>query len=126
MPQKDCDLWAETFAAMPSIMAVNASRCDELTDVGAVHLARLPKLEYANLGSSVKIKSVGLAAFEKCKSLTTIELSEQAVAAGCYSLADIQKLQDALPKSRIVFGGMKTIPGRKPAAARSSQSSFAE
>jgi formylglycine-generating enzyme required for sulfatase activity/tRNA A-37 threonylcarbamoyl transferase component Bud32 len=118
LPTKDCDLWAETFAAMPSIMAVNASRCDELTDVGVAHLARLPKLEYANIGSSVKITSVGLAAFEKCKTLTTIELSEQAMAEGRFTLADIQKLQDALPKTRVVFSGVKPIPGLKPAAAK--------
>ncbi|MBL9080349.1 MAG: protein kinase, partial [Planctomycetales bacterium] len=118
LPTKDCDLWAEAFASMPSIMAVNASRCDELTDVGAAHLARLPKLEYANISSSAKITRVGLAAFEKCKTLTTIELCEQAVADGRYVLADIQKLQDALPKTRIVFGGVKPIPGLKPAGAK--------
>ena len=100
---------------MPSIVAVNASRCEELSDVGAAHLARLPKLEYLNIGSSLKVTRVGLAAFEKCKSLTTIELSEQAVAEGQYTLADIQKLQDALPKTRIVFGGVKPIPGLKSA-----------
>ena len=118
MPQEDCDRWAATFAAMPSIMAVNASRCEELTDVGAAHLARLPKLEYLNIGSSTRITSVGLAAFEKCKTLTTIELNQQAVADGKYTLADIQKLQDALPKTRIVFGGVKPIPGLRPAAAK--------
>ncbi len=111
LPMKDCDLWAETFAAMPSIKAVVAARCDELTDVGAAHLARLPKLEYLNIGSSVKLTATGLAAFESCKTLTTIELCPEAVTAGSYTLADIQKLQNALPKTRIVFGGVKPIPG---------------
>ena len=115
LPVKDCDLWAETLASMPSLMAVNAARCEELTDVGAAHLARLPKLEYVNIGSSLKITGEGLTAFEVCKSLTTIELSPQAVTDGKYTLADIQKLQDALPKTRVVFGGVKPIPGLKPA-----------
>ncbi len=118
LPITDCDLWAETFGSMPSILAVNAASCEQLTDVGAAHLARLPKLEYVNLGSSIKLTGVGLAAFQKCPTLTTIELSQQAVTDGTYTLADIQKLQDALPKTRVVFGGVKPIPGLiKPAAA---------
>ena len=93
-----------------------------MTDVGAGHLARLPKLEYLNIGSSLKITRTGLASFEQCKSLTTIELSEQAVADGKYTLADIQKLLDALPRTRIVFGGVKPIPGLKPAGRSAGDS----
>ncbi|MBL8829856.1 MAG: SUMF1/EgtB/PvdO family nonheme iron enzyme [Planctomycetaceae bacterium] len=111
MPTQDCDLWAEVFAAIPSIKAVNAASCEELSDVGAGHLARLPKLEYVNIGSSLKITGVGLAAFAQCKTLTTIELNQAALEAGKFTLADIQKLQNALPRTRVVFGGVKPIPG---------------
>jgi hypothetical protein len=120
LPTQDCDLWAEVFGAMPSIIAVNAASCEELTDVGAGHLARLPKLEYVNIGSSLKITGVGISAFEACKSLTTIELNPQAITDGKYTLADLQKLQDALPKTRVVFDGVKPIPGLKPATTQST------
>jgi hypothetical protein len=116
LPQKDCDLWAEALSSMPSIRFLNASRCDELTDVGAARLARLPKLTYVNLGNSPKITGAGLAAFHACPTLTTIELCPEAMAAGTYAPADVQRLQDALPKTRVVFIGMQPIPGLKPAA----------
>jgi tRNA A-37 threonylcarbamoyl transferase component Bud32 len=118
LPQRDCDLWAEAFAAMPNILAVNAAYCAELTDVGAAHLAKLPKLGYLNISGCPLITRVGLAALEKCSSLDTIELDEQSLAAGKYVPADVQKLQDALPKARVVFSGLKPIPGLKPAAAK--------
>ena len=110
---------------MPSTDAGNAAACEELTDVGAAHLSRLPKLVYVNLGASSKITRVGLAAFEQCPALTTIELDPRAFEAGGYTLADLQKLQDARPKTRIVFSGVKPIPGLKPAAAGNSSSTVA-
>ncbi|MBS0211451.1 MAG: NPCBM/NEW2 domain-containing protein [Planctomycetes bacterium] len=121
LPQKDCDLWAETFAAMPGIAAVNAASCAELTDAGVAHLARLPKLGYLNLGGCSKVTRVGLAALEKCTSLNTIELEPQGFADGKYSLADVQRLQDALPKTRVVFTRIQPIPGLKPASQSAAE-----
>jgi hypothetical protein len=115
LPIADCDVWAETFAAMPTIASVNAAGCEELTDIGAVHLARMPGLEYINLGGSPKITGKGLAAFAKCTRLRQIEICPEGMAAGSYTLADVQKLQDALPKTNVLFTRNKPIPGLKRA-----------
>jgi hypothetical protein len=73
-------------------------------------------LEFAHKKGIVHrdVTAKGLVALQNCKSLGTIELDNAVFDSGKYTLADVQKLQDALPQCRVVFQGVKSIPGLKP------------
>ncbi|MBL9083773.1 MAG: hypothetical protein JNK76_18290, partial [Planctomycetales bacterium] len=116
LPHLNGDLWAEAFAVLPTVTSVNAAYSD-WTDAGVAHVARLPKLHYVNFGNCPNITGRGLAALWTSSSLETGEVDEKQFAAGKYTLADIQQLQDALPKTRIQFAGGKPIPGLRPAGS---------
>jgi serine/threonine protein kinase len=117
LPHLNGDLWAEAFAALPTVTGVNAAYSD-WTDAGVAHVARLPKLHYINLGNCPNITGRGLAALRASSSLEIVEVDEKQVAAGKYTLAEIQQLQDALPKTRVMYAGFRPIPGLKPAGSR--------
>ncbi len=118
LPHVNGDLWAEAFAALPTVTSVNAAYSD-WTDAGVAHVARLSKLHYVNFGKCPNITGRGLAALRASSSLETVEVDEKQFAAGKYTLAEVQQLQDALPTTRIQFAGGKPIPGLKPAGSRS-------
>ncbi len=113
LPTQDADLWAAAYATMPSVKVVNAFSCD-LTDQGVAQLARLRQVVYLNLGNCANVTAKGLVRLRNCKSLGTIEIDKAVFDAGKYTLADAQTLQDALPQCRVVFQGVKPIPGLKP------------
>ena len=105
------DAWAEAFSGIPEVTLVNAFGSD-LTRVGLAHLARLPKLDYINLDNCRAVDAAGLAALAKSSSLRTLRLDKNHFASGGYDLADVQKLQDALPNCEIKFAGNDSaIPG---------------
>ena len=113
LPVLNSNQWAEAFSAIPTVEVVNAYRCD-MTDSAVITLAKLPKLKYLNLHKCARATKVGLEALANCRSLETLSLDEEVFAAGNYTLADVQKLQVALPKCRIIFAGGKSIPGLQP------------
>ncbi len=111
---KHADLWLEAWSEIPTVTAMNGYASD-LTDQGLKHLSRLPSLDYVLVSDSAQVTRQGIASLADCKRLKTVELSQALFDAGKYTLADVQKLQNALPKCRIVFVGIKPIPGLKPA-----------
>jgi formylglycine-generating enzyme required for sulfatase activity/serine/threonine protein kinase len=117
LPSRDGDLWAEVYGTLPTVTSVNAAYSD-WTDAGAAHLARLPNLHYVNFGNCPNITARGLFALRASTQLETLEVDEKQLAAGKYTLADIQQLQDALPTTRFYLAGFRPIPGLKPAASR--------
>jgi tRNA A-37 threonylcarbamoyl transferase component Bud32 len=119
LPKKFADDWAEAFAKHPTVTSVNAFGTD-LTAKGATALARLPKLDYLNLHNCPQIDGAALAALASSPSLSKLNLDSARLNQGKYTMADIQRLQNALPNCRITMDNGQPIPGLLPASSISS------
>jgi serine/threonine protein kinase len=97
VPPQDADRWAEALAKHPALIMINAYGCD-LSDKGLAHFGRLTNLEYLNVHGCQGITAAGLQSLAGCKSLEKLNLDSAMLRAGRYTMADLQKLRQALPR----------------------------
>ncbi|MCA9080881.1 MAG: hypothetical protein KDA58_10000 [Planctomycetaceae bacterium] len=121
LPPLFSDLWAEAFAACPSLVAVSAMRCD-LTERGLQALGTSTTLQHLNLIQCSNLRGHTLPLLAGCVGLKTLSLDEVAVTGGQFTTADTQQLQDLLPDCYIeIFGtDFIEVPGILPPHPRST------
>lgn len=110
LPPNNADAWAAAFARHPNITVVNAYRTD-LTSEGVAALAALAKIQLVNLHDCHTIDARAIVALAKLPALTQVNLDGHMLKEGKYTLADVQRLQDAMPAGKITQDSGQPIPG---------------
>ncbi|CEF49050.1 unnamed protein product [uncultured bacterium] len=112
LPRKNADAWAAAFAKHPTVYRVHGWQTD-LTAKGVAALAGLPNLQLLNLHECRSTDARALEAIAKIPTLNDLTLDSEMIRTGKYTLADIQRLQDALPYCKITQDEHNPIPGLK-------------